>query len=298
MSVEYSELGDISKIIDSLHRTPQYTKTGYSMVRCTDVKYGILDLTQTLCVDALVYQDFSRRYQPSEDDILITRVGTYGVTARVKNTAFCMGQNISAIVPLNIDSRYLFFALNSNIVKAQIEAGVVGSTQKTLSLKVINKLMIPRLGSSIEKKLGEILGAFDDYISLLHETNTTLESIAKALFKSWFIDFDPVHAKAEGREPEGMDVETAAFFPRGFYESELGLIPTGWNTSSMNEISDVGIGKTPPRKETKWFSEKKEDIRWASIKDMGIAGVFISLTNEYLTFKESINFFILCPSCT
>lgn len=69
--------------------------------------------------------------------------------------------------------------------------------------------------------------ALDDRIALLRETNATLEAIAQALFKSWFVDFDPVHAKQQGREPEGMDADTAALFPDGFDESESGLVPRG-----------------------------------------------------------------------
>lgn len=106
-------------------------------------------------------------------------------------------------------------------------------------------------------------------ISLLKETNATLEAIAQALFKSWFVDFDPVHAKAEGRQPEGMNATTAALFPDSFEESELGLVPKGWEGSTLGKVAEVGIGKTPPRKEAHWFSESEKDIRWVSIKDLG-----------------------------
>lgn len=79
----------------------------------------------------------------------------------------------------------------------------------------------------------KLLSALDDRIDLLRQTNATLESIAQALFKSWFIDFDPVRAKVEGREPEGMDADTAALFPGSFEGSALGEIPRGWNVSTL-----------------------------------------------------------------
>lgn len=88
-----------------------------------------------------------------------------------------------------------------------------------------------------QKKIANILRIFDLRIELLKQTNTTLESIAQALFKSWFIDFDPVHAKAEGREPEGMDAETAALFPDGFEETDLGLVPKGWGEKAVYDIA-------------------------------------------------------------
>ena len=88
-----------------------------------------------------------------------------------------------------------------------------------------------------QKMIAEFLGALDDRIALLRETNATLEAIAQALFKSWFVDFDPVHAKQQGRAPEGMDEATAALFPDSFEESELGLVPKGWGTCPIYDLA-------------------------------------------------------------
>ena len=77
----------------------------------------------------------------------------------------------------------------------------------------------------------------DDRITLLRETNATLEAIAQALFKSWFVDFDPVRAKQQGRAPEGMDEATAALFPDAFAESELGLVPKGWRVGALSDLA-------------------------------------------------------------
>jgi type I restriction enzyme S subunit len=140
---------------------------------------------------------------------------------------------------------------------------------------------VPPLSMQIE--LGHFLGALDDRITLLRETNATLEAIAQALFKSWFVDFDPVRAKMEGRAPEGMNEVTAALFPDGFEESAFGLVPRGWAMRTMAGVSAVGIGKTPPRKEQHWFSEDPCDVRWVSIRDMGAAGVYAKETSEFLT---------------
>jgi type I restriction enzyme S subunit len=93
-----------------------------------------------------------------------------------------------------------------------------------------------------QREAGKLLTQLDDRITLLRETNATLEAIAQALFKSWFVDFDPVHAKMQGRVPEGMDEATAALFPDGFEESELGLVPKGWRAMTLGEICSVTIG--------------------------------------------------------
>lgn len=165
-----------------------------------------------------------------------------------------------------------------------------GAAYPAFDYKLIPQAEIPLPPIVEREEIGAFLGAIDDRIALLRETNATLEAIAQALFKSWFVDFDPVHAKMEGRAPEGMDEAAAALFPDSFEESELGLVPRGWQASTMDEVSVVGIGKTPPRKEPQWFSENAADVRWVSIRDMGISGAFISQTSEYLT-AESIKRF-------
>ena len=244
-SSEWSTLEEVADVIDSLHKTPTYSEFGLPMVRATDVRYGDLNLTQSIKVNENTFVEFSRRYKPTLNDIIITRVGVnYGTTTRVKNTGFCLGQNIAAIVPKKIDPRYLYAVLNSKLIWKQIKAVTVGSTQATLSLKAINALKIPRFDKNSEDTIAAILSALDDRITLLRETNATLEAIAQALFKSWFVDFDPVHAKMQGSQPEGMDEQTAALFPDSFEESELGLVPAGWKVARFEEfITRIPVGK-------------------------------------------------------
>jgi type I restriction enzyme S subunit len=93
------------------------------------------------------------------------------------------------------------------------------------------------------EEIGETLGALDDQISLLRETNATLEALAQALFKSWFVDFDPVRAKAEGREPEGVPPEMAELFPSEFEDSELGEVPKGWQMLRVGDVLELAYGK-------------------------------------------------------
>ena len=91
--------------------------------------------------------------------------------------------------------------------------------------------------------IAELFDVLDDRITLLRETNATLEATAQALFKSWFVDFDPVHAKAEGRQPEGMDTATADLFPDSFEETELGLVPKGWRVGKVEDLMELTYGK-------------------------------------------------------
>jgi type I restriction enzyme S subunit len=99
---------------------------------------------------------------------------------------------------------------------------------------------------SAQVRIAEFLGALDDRITLLRETKTTLEAIVQALFKSWFVDFDPVHAKMQGRAPEGMDEITAALFPDSFQASELGAVPMGWKIGVLADLMQQHKGSINP----------------------------------------------------
>jgi type I restriction enzyme S subunit len=126
-----------------------------------------------------------------------------------------------------------------------------GSAQPSLNRNYIYgmSLMVPARGE--QNAIVKMLSALDDRITLLRETNATLEAIAQALFKSWFVDFDPVRAKQEGRAPEGMDEATAALFPDSFEESELGLVPKGWRVSKLGAVcSYLNRGLSPKYAET------------------------------------------------
>ncbi len=108
-----------------------------------------------------------------------------------------------------------------------------------------------------QKEIANILSSFDNKIELNRKMNVTLEQIAQTIFKSWFVDFDPVKAKAAGREPEGMDAETAALFPSEFEQSELGMIPKGWEIGSFAQMFNFTMGQSPPG-ET--YNENREGI--------------------------------------
>ena len=152
---------------------------------------------------------------------------------------------------------YYFFKSETGrfeLLKNSSQVGTPGIGQPLTSLKGIC-LRLP--GAEEQGRIAEFLGALDDRITLLRETNATLEAIAQALFKSWFVDFDPVRAKQEGRTPEGMDEATAALFPDGFEESEFGLVPRGWRVSPLDEVADflngLALQKFPPENDDAWL---------------------------------------------
>ncbi len=101
-----------------------------------------------------------------------------------------------------------------------------------------------------QRAIAAVLGALDDKIELNRRMNATLEAMARALFKSWFVDFDPVRAKMEGRTPYGMDAATAALFPAAFTDSPLGPIPVGWHVASLPDVIAVNPSRTLHKGET------------------------------------------------
>ncbi len=233
------------------------------------------------------------RYIVEPNDIVLSIVGTIGALSIVDEHYHLASLTENCVKLHGLDREdalYLYYYLSSPIGQQEIYRGTVGAVQPKLPIYNIEKIPVYWPKKNARQSAALLLGALDDRISLLSETNTTLEAIAQAMFKSWFVDFDPVHAKQQGRAPDGMSETNAALFPDGFEESELGLVPRGWKASTMDEISVVGIGKTPPRKEPQWFSENTADVRWVSIRDMGVSGAFISQTSEYLTAESIARF--------
>lgn len=274
-----------------------YVSTGVPFYRGKEVieRAKGNDISTELFIAPLQYQEIKRKFgSPIDGDILLTSVGTLGVAYFVSRDGefYFKDGNVTWFrnFASKLNSRFLYYWLISPKTQQLLNEVSIGSTQRALTISALKDLQINLPSLEIQKSIADILDSLTHRITLLRETNSTLEAIAQALFKSWFVDFDPVRAKQEGRQPEGIDEATAALFPDGFEESELGLVPRGWRACTMEDVSVVRIGKTPPRKESHWFSKNPKDVRWVSIRDMGTSGAFISSTSEYLT-AESIQRF-------
>ena len=151
---------------------------------------------------------------------------------------------------MQIDARYLCFEiagmhLSGEIAEYENQSTGIANFQFTRFLSDVT----PKIEVIEEQReVATVLGALDDRITLLRETNKTLEAIAQAIFKSWFIDFDPVRAKMEVHAPAGMDQEIAVLFPDELVESELGLVPKGWKVGSLSDLSDLNPESWTARK--------------------------------------------------
>ena len=159
-----------------------------------------------------------------------------------------VNQHVAIIRPMPsiFDSRFVRYFLASDYQQdLMLGLAGAGATRNALTKSMIEDFKVPCPPIGIQRGIADTLSALDDRIALLRETNATLEAIAQALFKSWFVDFDPVHAKQHGIAPEGMDDATAALFPDSFEESELGLVPRGWRVETLKQRCDITSGKRP-----------------------------------------------------
>lgn len=161
---------------------------------------------------------------------------------------------------------YLKAFLGSSAFVEQAESMASGSVIRHFGPSHIRQMAILLPPLDQQSAIGQVASLLDERLRLLRQTNVTLESIAQALFKSWFIDFDPVRAKAEGREPEGMDAATAALFPAEFEESALGLIPKGWQIASVAALASLRGGKQLDRGE---FHEAAPNPIFGGAGEMG-----------------------------
>jgi type I restriction enzyme S subunit len=142
-----------------------------------------------------------------------------------------------------LNSHYLYYWFCQAARTGALEPHFTGTTIKHLTGRAIAGLKVPLPPVSVQQEMVDVLKPIDEQINLLRQTNATLEAIAQAIFKSWFIDFDPVKAKAEDRVPDGIDTATAALFPDSFSDSSQGLLPEGWRVATVESFSErVGMG--------------------------------------------------------
>ena len=181
------------------------------------------------------------KYVLRSGDIVFSRVGSVDRRALVQPaedgwlfSGRCLRVRPDARL---LDALWLSYFFGLPAFKNYIRGIAVGATMPSINTKILSDIPIYFPDLATQREAALILGKIDDRITLLRETNATLEAIAQALFKSWFVDFDPVRAKMEGRVPEGMDEATAALFPDGFEESELGLVPKGWTATTLAALT-------------------------------------------------------------
>ena len=235
-------------IVDCPHSTPDWTPTGFLVIRNQNIRNGRLDLSERSYTHRIDYEHRTRRAKPQFRDIIFTREAPMGEVCLVPDgLQCCVGQRQVLLRPkLNIDHRYLFYALQSPTVRHQIfwNEGT-GSTVSNVRIPVLKALNIPRIPGR-EAEIGALLSDLDDKIELNRRMNETLEGIAQAIFRDWFVDFGPVRRKAAGAvDPVAImgslttdparAAQLAALFPAAFGNDGL---PVGWNERPLDSIAE------------------------------------------------------------
>jgi len=241
-----------------------HDENGVPVLRVNNFRNGSIDTSAHLRVSRDIESVYSRsRLQGGE--LLVTLVGTMGLSAIVPNEM--QGWNIAravGLVPLrhDVDKRWINFVLRSAPAQEFIRIRANTTVQATFNLGDLAKLPIPMPPEEFRIAASELLSALDDKIELNRRTNETLEAMARALFKDWFVDFGPTRAKMEGRDPY-LASDLWALFPDRL-DDDTGL-PVGWEESTIGAEVDVVGGSTPSTAEPAYWEGK---INWATPKDL------------------------------
>ena len=222
------------------------TDEGPFMLTAKDIHDGRIDYDNARRTSWEAYRnDLTDKSRPRVGDILLTKDGSIGRVALCDRPEVCINQSVALLQPNDrIESRFLKFLLESPHYQRCMERDADGSTIKHIYITRVDKMEVAVPPLVEQKAIAAVLGTLDDKIELNRRMNATLEAMARALFQSWFIDFDPVRAKLDGRQPTGLDPATAALFSNRFEDSELGPIPKGWRVMKFGEfINRVPVGE-------------------------------------------------------
>ena len=275
-------------IVDCVNKTAPVVadKTPYRMIRTTNVRNGRIDLSDCRHVNKETYDKWTRRAQLQWGDVILTREAPIGEVGFVnEHKGVFLGQRLMQYRadPKRLDPQFLLYSFLSPALQHQFSSHE-GSGSVVSHIRVADcfkfEMRLPPL--LVQKEIASLLSALDDRITLLRETNATLEAIAHALFKSWFVDFDPVRAKMEGRAPEGMDEATAALFPDSFEESDLGLVPKSWRIGSLADLATFQNGYAFKTKD--WQESGHPVVKIGNVKPG-----FIDLTGASYVSSEVIS---------
>lgn len=217
---------------------------GVPLIRVNNFQDGRLELSDVMYIAPEIEGKY-RRTRLNGGEVLLTIVGSVGQVAVVPRrlAGFNVARAVAVIHPKEtIAPEWIAICLRSPLSQHLLGSRANTTVQTTINLKDLRALPIPLPPVTERQIIAEFVSALDDRIALLRETNATLEAIAQALFKSWFVDFDPVRAKQDGRTPEGMDEATAALFPASFQKNESGFLPEGWRTDSIYAVARVIYG--------------------------------------------------------
>ena len=222
-----------------------HTDHGVPIVRVDDIQNRRLAPTAPLRVSQEIEQKY-KRTRLQGDEVLLTLVGAYLGQSAVVPSEY-VGWNTAravAVIPVRpeIGSRWVHLCLHTPQLQHLIWTRCTTTAQPTLNLRDVARLPIPLPKPEERERITAIFDSLDEKIDLNRQMNHTLEAIIHTLFQSWFMNFDPVTAKFQGRQPDGLDAATARLFPDSLVESPHGPVPKGWRTGMLGDFFTIGLG--------------------------------------------------------
>lgn len=239
----------LEQLIDYRGKTPKKTESGIPLITAKVIKNGnILPPTEFIAEND--YDSWMRRGIPKEGDVVLTVEAPLGEVAQLDSRKIALAQRVITLRGKKdlLNNTFLKYLLMSNAFQSALNGRASGTTVLGIKQSELRKIQLSFPPLSIQNKIANILSTLDDKIELNKKINQTLESIAQTIFKSWFIDFDPVHAKANANSEYeydaiakelGISRETLDLFPSEFENTELGVIPKGWEITPVSKISKL-----------------------------------------------------------
>lgn len=227
------------------------------------------------------------------DDVLLNITGdgiTFGRACIVPKSILpaCVNQHVAIIRvdPSRAVAGYVLSFLTHPEVKPYIESYNAGGSRRAITKGHIENFFLPLPPINTQRVISDILGTLDAKIELNRQMNESLEAMGRALFKSWFVDFDPVRAKSEGRET-GLPSETDALFPAALQESEIGRTPAGWPITAIGDLAEIVGGGTPDTRNSEYWDNGI--YSWATPKDLSVLDAPVLFSTDRRISEEGMS---------
>ena len=287
------QLADYAQVLSGYaFKGKDFSEDGYPVIKIKNIQDRSVIPDFTVCVPEEVTGQKIEKFRIVSGDILIAMTGQGSVgrvgKLRLQNTDRCyLNQRVGKIysTSVHLHSDFLYYIIQTREYEEYLFSLGAGSGQPNLSPSQITSIPIPLPSIEVQQAIAHILGTLDDKIELNKKMNQTLEEIAKAIFKSWFVDFDPVRAKAEGR-PTGLPPEISDLFPDQLVDSEIGEIPKGWESTRISKIAKKVSEKY--KKGEDWSEEKLIDLSRMPSKSIALNahGKGAELSTSVCKFKK------------
>jgi type I restriction enzyme S subunit len=276
----------MAAIIDYRGKSPSKTTSGIPLVTAKIIKSGRIEQPDEFIAEG-DFDVWMQRGLPQRGDVVMTTEAPLGEVGQLDGTKVALAQRVITLRGKAelLDNTFLKYLLQSEPVQADLRARATGTTVLGIRQSELRRVTLTLPPLPEQKAIARILGGLDDKIELNRKMNSTLAEMARVLFRSWFIEFDPVHAKAAGHKPSGMSEGTAALFPASFEKSKLGNVPAGWKVGSILQQADLLSGGTPKTSIAEYWDG---DILWASAKDVSQCDEQLLITTERRITKRGL----------